>query len=72
MITNHLLEEIWAVKDRLDAESGGNTRVFCEQMREWSAKNLPRNMEVCGPSELHDLLAKAETSEILEDCEPEK
>ena len=35
MITNPLLEEIWAVKDRLNAESGGDIHVFCQQLRDW-------------------------------------
>ena len=52
MITNPLLEEIWAVKDRLNAESGGDIHVFCQQLRDWSAKNLPRNMVVCDPAGL--------------------
>jgi hypothetical protein len=37
MMTNPLLEEIWAIKDRLDAEAGGDIHVFCEQLRAWSA-----------------------------------
>jgi hypothetical protein len=36
-MTNPLLEEIWAIKDRLDAEAGGDIHVFCEQLRAWSA-----------------------------------
>lgn len=58
MNSNPLLEEIWAVKDHLNAESGGDIHVFCQQVRDWSAKNLPPNMVVCDPSELRTLLAK--------------
>jgi hypothetical protein len=73
MITNPLLEEIWSVKDRLNAESGGDIHVFCQQLREWSAKNLPRNMAVCDPAELRALLAKEdlEDSLILREEPPE-
>lgn len=65
MITNPLLEEIWAVKDRLSAEAGGDIHVFCQQLRDWSAKNLPRNIAVCDPSRLRALLAKQEEGESL-------
>jgi hypothetical protein len=65
MITNPLLEEIWAVKDRLNAESGGDIHVFCQQLRDWSAKNLPRNMVVCDPAGLRALLANEELEDSL-------
>ena len=65
MITNPLLEEIWAIKDRLDAESGGDIHVFCQQLRDWSAKNLPERMVVCDPAELRALRAKQEAEESL-------
>lgn len=65
MITNPLLEEIWAIKDRLDAESGGDIHVFCQQLRDWSAKNLPERMVICDPAELRALLAKKEAEESL-------
>lgn len=65
MITNPLLEEIWGVKDRLNTESGGDIHVFCQQLRDWSAKNLPRNMAVCDPAELRALLAKEESEDSL-------
>lgn len=73
MITNPLLEELWAVKDRLNAESGGDIHVFCQQLRDWSAKNLPRNMVVCDPAGLRALLAKEapEDSLILREDPPE-
>ena len=73
MITNPLLEEIWAVKDRLSAEAGGDIHVFCQQLRDWSAKNLPRNMMVCDPSRLRALLAKheEEVSLVLREDSPE-
>lgn len=65
MITNPLLEEIWAVKDRLNAESGGDIHVFCQQLRDWSAKNLPRNMVVCDPAGLRALLVNEEPEDSL-------
>jgi len=73
MITNPLLEEIWAVKDRLSAEAGEDIHVFCQQLRDWSAKNLPRNMVVCDPSQLRALLAKQEeeVSLVLREDSPE-
>jgi len=73
MITNPLLEELWAVRDRLNAESGGDIHVFCQQLRDWSAKNLPRNMVVCDPAALRALLAKEapEDSLILREDPPE-
>jgi hypothetical protein len=58
MTNNPLLEEIWAIKDRLDAESGGDIHVFCEQVRNWSAKNLPQNMIVRDPAELREAVTK--------------
>ncbi len=42
MITNPLLEELWAIKDRLDAEAGGDIHVFCEQLRAWESSHLPK------------------------------
>ena len=42
MITNPLLEEIWAVKDRLAAEAGNDIHVFCEQLRAWESSHLPK------------------------------
>jgi hypothetical protein len=42
MITNPLLEEIWAVKDRLAAEAGNDVHVFCEQLRAWESSHLPK------------------------------
>jgi hypothetical protein len=65
MITNPLLEEIWAIKDRLNAESGGDIHVFCQQLRDWSAKNLPDRMFICDPKELRAVLAKKEEAEAL-------
>lgn len=65
MIKNPLLEEIWAVKDRLNAESGGDIHVFCQQLRDWSAKNLPRNMVVYDPAGLRALLVNEEPEDSL-------
>lgn len=73
MITNPLLEEIWAAKDRLNAEPSGDIHVFCQQLRDWLAKNLPRNKVVCDPSSLRALLAnqKEEESLMLREDSPE-
>ena len=65
MITNPLLEEIWATKARLDAESGGDIHVFCQQLREWSAKNLPERMVICDPAEVRGLVGKKEAAASL-------
>jgi hypothetical protein len=65
VMTNPLLEEIWAIKDRLSAEAGGDIHVFCQQLRDWSAKNLPRQMVVIAPSELRALMAEKEKEEGL-------
>lgn len=65
MNTNPLLEEIWAIKHRLDAESGGDIHVFCQQLRDWSAKNLSERTVICDPAELRALLAKQEAEESL-------
>lgn len=41
MYTNELLEEIWAIKNQLWEEAGGDIHVFCQQLQEFS-KTMPR------------------------------
>ena len=65
MNTNPLLEELWAIKDRLDAESGGDIRVFCNQLRAWSAEHLPSGIILCDPKDIRAGLS-AETSMVRE------
>jgi len=67
MNTNPLLEEIWAIKDQLAREAGGDIHVFCQQLREWSAKNLPKNMVVCDPAQLRALVVNNEESLVLQE-----
>jgi len=57
VITNPLLEEIWAIKDRLDAESGGDIHVFCEQLHAWTAEHLPEGVVLHDPEEIRSRLA---------------
>ena len=52
MITNPLLEEIWAVKDRLAAEAGNDIHVFCEQLRAWESSHLPKGRVLRTPEEI--------------------
>jgi|GEM_PF-2312247 len=65
MNTNPLIEEIWATKARLQTESGGDIHVFCQQLREWSANNIPKNMILYDPLQLRILLAKEEEVGVL-------
>lgn len=65
MNSNPLLEEIRAIKDRLDAEAGGDIHVFCQQLRDWSAKNLPERMVVWDPAALRAQQVKPEGVESL-------
>src|ERR1017187_8831892 len=52
MITNPLLEEIWAVKDRLAVEAGNDIHVFCEQLRAWESSHLPKGRVLRTPEEI--------------------
>jgi hypothetical protein len=85
MITNPLLEEIWAIKDRLAAEAGNDIHVFCEQLRAWEAAHLSKDRPLHSPQELRAFLArKQEPLAVHEDppqfgnpphdpgCQPEK
>lgn len=63
--SNPLLEEIWAIKDQLSAEAGGDIHVFFEQFRAWSAANPHPGLVVNDVSELRALLAKREEQEPL-------
>lgn len=65
MITNPLLEEIWAVKDRLAAEAGNDVHVFCEQFRAWESSHLPKGRVLRTPQEIRALLARQEEPETL-------
>lgn len=71
-MTNSILEEVWAVKDRLGEESGGNIHVFCQQARDWALKGLPCGIDVRSPSEFRghfddkDLRVKLVLREELE------
>jgi hypothetical protein len=56
-MTNSILEEVWAVKNRLDDESGGNIHVFCQQARDWTLKGLPCGIDVRSPSEFRAVFA---------------
>ena len=58
MITNPLLEEIWAVKDRLAAEAGNDIHVFCEQLRAWESSHLPKGRVLRTPQEIRALRAR--------------
>ena len=59
MITNPLLEEIWAVKDRLAAEAGNDIHVFCEQLRAWESSHLPKGRVLRTPQEIRARLAQS-------------
>jgi hypothetical protein len=50
-MTNSILEEVWADKNRLVDESGGNIHVFGQQARDWALKGLPFGIDVRSPSE---------------------
>lgn len=63
--SNPLLEEIWAIKDQLSKNAGGDIHVFFEQLRAWSAANPHTGLVVKDPSELRALLAKREEEESL-------
>jgi hypothetical protein len=65
MITNPLLEEIWAIKDRLAAEAGNDIHVFCEQLRAWESSHLPKGHVLRTPQEIRALLARQEAPESL-------
>lgn len=65
MTTNPLLEEIWATKERLDAEAGGDIHVFCEQLRAWSAAHPQPGIRVRTAVELKAWLAHPEQEENL-------
>jgi hypothetical protein len=65
MITNPLLEEIWAVKDRLAAEAGNDIHVFCEQLRAWESSHLPKGRVLRTPQEIRALRARQEAPESL-------
>lgn len=70
---NPLLEEIWAIKDQLAAEAGGDIHVFCEQLHAWSAVHLPKGKVLHDPKEIRALLAKEEEAEspVLREEPPE-
>lgn len=57
MKANPLLEEIWATKDRLAAEAGGDIHVLCQQLRKWAAENIPANRVIHDPAQLRTILA---------------
>ena len=65
MITNPLLEEIWAVKDRLAAEAGNDIHVFCDQLRAWESSHLTKGRVLRPPQEIRALLARQEEPETL-------
>lgn len=71
-MTNSILEEVWAVKNRLGEESCGNIHVFCQQARDWTLKGLPCGIDVRSPSEIRghfddkDLRVKLVLREELE------
>ncbi|MEI7935584.1 MAG: hypothetical protein WCK27_02735 [Verrucomicrobiota bacterium] len=66
MITNPLLEEIWAVKDRLAAEAGNDIHVFCEQLRAWESSHLPKGRVLRTPGEIRARLAQQESLALRE------
>ncbi|CAN5293377.1 hypothetical protein BH09SUM1_BH09SUM1_08880 [soil metagenome] len=41
MYSNEILEEIWAIKDQLWDEAGGDIHVFGQNLRAWSKANMP-------------------------------
>jgi hypothetical protein len=65
MITNPLLEEIWAVKDRLAAEAGNDIHVFCEQLRAWESSHLPKGRVLRTPEEIRVRFARQSAPETL-------
>lgn len=65
MITNPLLEEIWAVKDRLAAEAGNDIHVFCEQLRVWESSHLPKGRVLRTPGEIRARFARQSAPETL-------
>ena len=65
MITNPLLEEIWAVKDRLAAEAGNDIHVFCEQLRAWESSHLPKGRVLRTPQEIRALRVRQAAPETL-------
>lgn len=46
MNTNAVLEEVWAAKNRLAAEAGGDIHVFCRQLREWERLHMPAGFKM--------------------------
>jgi hypothetical protein len=62
---SYLLEEIWAVKDRLAAEAGNDIHVFCEQLRAWESSHLPKGRVLRTPQEIRARLARQEEPETL-------
>ena len=66
VITNPLLEEIWAVKDRLAAEAGNDIHVFCEQLRAWESSHLPKGRVLRTPQEFRARLAHQEALALRE------
>jgi hypothetical protein len=71
MNTNSVLEETWAVKDRLAAEAGGDLRVFCEQLRAWEQDHLPPGFKLRSPEELRSVQESA-AELLLREEPPEK
>jgi hypothetical protein len=65
MMTNPLLEEIWAIKDRLAAEAGNDIHLFCEQLRSWESSHLPKGRVLRTPSEIRARFARQATPETL-------
>ena len=65
MITNPLLEAIWAVKDRLDAEAGGDIHVFCVQLRAWESSHLPKGRVLRTPQEIRVRFGRQAAPETL-------
>ena len=65
MITNPLLEEIWAVKDRLAAEAGNDIYVFCEQLRAWESSHPPKGRVLRTPAEIRAWFARQTAPETL-------
>jgi hypothetical protein len=65
MITNPLLEEIWAVKDRLAAEAGNDIHVFCGQLRAWESSHLPKGRVLRTLGEIRARFARQVAPETL-------
>ena len=59
-----ILLELEAVKERLAAEAGGDSRLFLDQMEAWTGKHLHAGPVVNSPEELQARLRVREATEL--------